>query len=301
MTKSNYANSMNWDDLKIILAVCRAGSLSGAARDLGSSHSTVFRQINAIEKKFATRFFDRLPHGYEMTEAGEAVLRVASSIEEDIIGLTRDLHGKDLRLQGKIRLTAPEGVSHYLLPKHLVSFYRKHPDIQIDLIITSSPLELARQEADIALRVTSKPPESTIGRKICQFSSAMYASKSYLTRAKNLSPHNYDLIMCEDGVNWLTPSIWKNKAKPNIVFSTDSTLGVVNAAKTNMGAAMLPCFIGDQEKKLQRVTPPIKDLNSELWILTHSDLRQTARVRALMKHLYSSLSEQKALIEGDLK
>jgi len=296
--QSSHDKNMNWDDLKIVLAICRAGSLSGAARNLGSSHSTVFRQINGIEEKFATRFFNRLPNGYAMTEAGEAVLRVASAIEEEIHDLSRELQGKDLRLQGKIRLTAPEGISHYLLSPLLAKFYRMHPDIHIDLIVTSNPLELSRQEADLALRITSNPPDSSIGRKICNFNSAMYASKAFLSRSKHLAVSEYNLVMSNDGLNWIPASIWKNRSKPNIIFSADSILSVVNAAKEGVGAAMLPCFIGHQEKNLQRLTSPLKDLSGELWILSHADLRQTARVRTLMTHLYQSLYEKKAIIEG---
>ena len=289
--KPTYDKKLNWDDLKIILAICRTGTLSGAARMLGSSHSTIFRQINAIEEKFATRFFNRLPNGYQMTEAGEAASHVASNIEEEIYALSRELQGKDLRLQGKIRLTAPEGISHYLLSPLLTQFYRLHPDIHIDLLITSHPLELARQEADLAIRVTTNPPESSIGRKICDFNSAMYATKSFLAKSKNKTINEYELLMSNDGLNWTPSSIWKNRTKPNIIFTCDSILGVVNAAKDGLGAAVLPCFIGDQEKKLQRITDPLYELGSELWILTHTDLRQTARVRALMTHLYESLCE----------
>ena len=296
--KPTYEKNLNWDDLKIILAICRAGSLSGAARVLGSSHSTVFRQINGIEKNFSTRFFHRLPNGYEMTEAGEAALSVATRIEEEIHGLSRELQGKDLRLQGKIKLTAPEGISHYILSPLLSQFYRLHPDIHIDLIVTSSPLELSRQEADIAIRITSNPPEASIGKKVCCFNAAMYATKSFLAKSKNKPINEYELAMSNDGLNWIPNTVWKNRSKPNIIFSCDSILGVVNTVKDGVSAAMLPCFIGDQEKKLQRVTDPLPELSNELWILTHADLRQTARVRALMQHLYESLSNIKGKFEG---
>jgi len=122
---------MDWNDLRIVLAICREGSLSGAAKVLGTSHSTVFRQIHAIEQKLSTRFFKRLSHGYEMTEAGETLLARAVRIEENILDLERELKSKDLRLEGGIRLTAPEGLTNYLLVPHLAEFHRKHPDIQI--------------------------------------------------------------------------------------------------------------------------------------------------------------------------
>lgn len=292
-------DQLNWDDLKIILAICRNGSLSGAARALGTSHSTVFRQINAIEKRFATRFFNRLPHGYEMTEAGEAVLRSAASIEDEILELSRTLLGRDLRLQGSIRLTAPEGICHYLLSPHLASFHAQHPQIQLDLLVTSNPLELSRREADLAIRVTNKPPQNCIGQKVCEYRAAMYASKTFLARSKHIAIHEYDLLMSNDGIDWLAPSIWKNKPKPNIVFTSDSILPIVNAAIEGIGAAILPCFIGDQESKLQRITTPLPDLRSDIWLLVHADLRQTARVKTLMAHLHQALSAQRGLIEGN--
>ena len=160
---------MEWDDLKVILAIGRAGTLSGAARSLELNHSTVFRRINQIEKKLGVRFFDRLPQGYVMTDAGEAAMSAAETIEDKVNSLARELVGKDLRLQGTIRVTAPEGVSLELLVPHLARFCKKHPDIHIDLVATGSALQLARREADLAVRVTTKPPDTSIGRRVCLF------------------------------------------------------------------------------------------------------------------------------------
>ena len=288
---------MNWDDLRIVLAICREGSLSGAARALASSHSTVFRQINTIEERFETRFFDRLPHGYEMTEAGETVMRAASNIEEDILDLTRELQGKDLRLKGSIRLTAPEGVAHYLLAPYLASFLRKNPDIHIELIASSENLVLSRREADIALRVTSNPPLESIGKKVCDFRLAVYATKAFIDASNDQELTEYDYVITNDGLHVPPASIWKKKEKPKIVFQSHTILAVVNAAKEGMGATIIPCFIGNREKELLQLTPPLTDLRSELWILTHADLRQTARVRALMTHLYECFTVEKRLFE----
>ena len=188
--------AMNWDDLKVILAICREGSLSGAAKVLGTSHSTVFRQINAIEKKLATRFFNRLSHGYEMTEAGETVLARAPGIEDNILDLEMELKNKDLRLKGTIRLTAPEGITNYLLLPHLARFYQQHPEIQIDLIVSSDDLKLTQHQADIAIRTTTKPPATSIGKKVCDFNLGIYATEAYLqkgvteTKKKTNSPIN---------------------------------------------------------------------------------------------------------------
>ena len=289
---------MEWDDIRVVLAICREGSLAGAARALGCSHSTVFRQINAIEKRFSTRFFNRLSHGYEMTEAGETVLKHAQAIEEDILDLERELKSKDQRLKGKIRLTAPEGLTNFLLLPHLASFYIKHPDIQVELIVSADDLQLSQLEADIAIRTTRNPPPTCIGKKICDFGLAIYATETYLEKVKHLDFTRYDYLQIDNGVNWFPPSLWTSDAPPRVIFKCSSIISVTKAANEGIGAAILPCLIGEKEPLLKRVAPPFKGL-TELWILTHVDLRQTTRVKALMDHLYRSLYEEKKIMAGD--
>ena len=281
---------LDWDDLRIVLAICRAGSLAGAARELGTSHSTVFRQINKIEKKFSTRFFNRLPHGYEMTEAGELMLRKVGGIEDAIVELRRELQGKDLRLQGNIRLTAPEGVSHYMLMPHLASFYRAHPDITIELLPSSVVFEMGRSEVDLAIRMTDSPPQNCIAKKICNFRMGLYASDAYLQNAGDRPVWEYDYVLCQYYLQPLSKHVWKGNAIPHIKFSSDNILSIANAAKADLGVAVLPCLIGDRESTLTRIdSPTITFFKSELWILMHADLRQTTRVKALMNHLYDSM------------
>lgn len=291
---------MEWSDLRIILAICRTGSLSAAARLLELNHSTVFRRINIIEDKMGVRFFDRLPHGYLMTEAGEAAMRTAERVELDVHSLTREILGKDLSLQGTIRVTAPAGVSLTLLSSILAGFCKLHPDIHIDLIATSHTLELSRREADVAIRVTRKPPDTSIGRRICDFKSTIYASRSYLNKYKQDSLDAYHWLITDDQMDWLPVNVLNKKKQSalKIVFSSNNILSVKDGVKEGLGVATLPCFIGDKEKKLVRLMPPIDELTSELWVLTHSDLRNTARVRALLTYIYDSLLTQTKLFEG---
>lgn len=289
---------MDWNDLRIILAICRAGSLTGAAKALGMNKSTVFRQINTIEKKMGVRFFDRIQQGYVMTEAGEATMHTAVRMDEEVINLERELLGKDYRLQGDIRLTAPEGIATYLLTPILASFCAEHPDIHVELVITNAPLELSRREADLAVRVTNNPPDTSLGRCIGNFDFCIYSTPRYLKKNQNkpLAEHNWITIL--DEKEWLIPLIWKSRehAKKRIVFSSSLTLTAISAAKQHMGVILLPCFMGDNEKGLVRVTNPIVEMANELWILTHPDLRHTARVRALMTYIYESLVEKQEML-----
>jgi len=292
--------NLEWNDLKIILAIGRAGTLSGAARSLKLNHSTVFRRINTIEENLDVRFFDRLPHGYVLTEAGEAAMRSAEHIDDEVHSLARELVGKDLRLQGSLRVTAPEGVTLKLLGPHLVKFCKAHPDIDLDLVVTSSELQLSRREADIAVRVTAKPPDTDIGRRICRFQFGLYASKAYLNKNKHSDLADYDWVMTDDSSDWFPQAIWKKtgQLRAKVVLTSNSMIAVLNAATEGLGVAPLPCFLGDSEKKLVRVIEPADDMKLELWLLTHPVLRHTARVKALMNFLQESLQDQVDLIEG---
>jgi DNA-binding transcriptional LysR family regulator len=286
--------------MRIVLAICRAGSLTGAAKALKLNKSTVFRQINAVEKKMGVRFFERVQQGYVMTEAGEFVMHAAARMEEEALTLERELLGKDFRLQGDIRLTAPEGITIHMLAPVIASFCKKHPDIRVQVEITNMPLELTRREADLAVRVTNKPPDTSLGRCIGEFNFCAYASPRYLKKHLTtvLSEHNWVTIL--DETDWLIPIIWKKKerARDKIVFSSSLTMAAISAAKQDMGVILLPCFMGDMENGLNRVGQPIKELRSELWVLTHPDLRHTARVRALMTFIYESLSEKQDIFSG---
>jgi DNA-binding transcriptional LysR family regulator len=293
---------MQWNDLSIVLAICRAGTLAGAARSLGLNHSTVFRRINGIEDKMGVRFFERLPHGYVMTEAGEVAMRAAERVDDEVLGLSRELLGRDLRLQGSIRVTAPEGISLYLIGPGINEFCKQHPDIRIHMAVTSSHLQLSRREADIAVRVTTTPPDSSLGRRVCRFRIARYATRNYLKKNPHGQLEAYDWLMSEEGYDWLTEALAEKgiRSPVNKVMVSNNVRVLIEAAKQDLGVIQLPCFLGDSEKKLVRLPDSPEEMMMELWLLTHEDLRNTARVRALMAFLHESLQPKIDLIEGRL-
>jgi DNA-binding transcriptional LysR family regulator len=252
---------MDWDDLRIVLAICRAGSLTGAARALGMNKSTVFRQLNAIETKMGVRFFERIAQGYVMTEAGESVMHAAARMEEEAINLERELLGKDFRLQGDIRLTAPEGVATYMLTPVIAKFCKQHPEIRVEVVTTNAALELSRREADLAVRVTSKPPDTSLGRCIGDFNFCVYGSTRFLKKYGDVELTDLPWVTVLDEFDWLIPLVWKKKeqARERVVFSSTLTLTTISAVKEDMGVMVLPCFLGDREKGLRRVGEPIEE------------------------------------------
>ncbi|HHJ15716.1 MAG TPA: LysR family transcriptional regulator [Gammaproteobacteria bacterium] len=295
------AQSIAWDDFRTVLAVCREGTLSGAARLLEVNHSTVFRRINALEEKLGVRLFERLPEGYAMTEAGESVREAGERIEDEVLGLSRKLVGRDLGLHGTLRVTAPDAFAIKLLTPLLVQFSHQYPGIQLELSMANHYLDLTRREADVAIRATMTPPESAIGRRLCALVTTVYGASPYLeAKQADQALEQYAWLMPDDDLAQLPFARWLNKhfSVASVVYRSNSLLGLFEAAKRGMGIAPLPCFLGDPESGLQRLIEPPEALASELWLLSHPDLRRTARVRALMDFLSEAIDAERALLEG---
>ncbi|WP_347310975.1 LysR family transcriptional regulator [Defluviimonas sp. SAOS-178_SWC] len=294
---------LEWNDLELILAICRAESLSGAARILGQTHSTIFRRINAVEARTGVRFFDRFPHGYVMTDAGRAAMATAERVENEVLALGREVLGQDERLRGRIRVTCPEAFAEEHAPGIVARFCRDHPEIQIDLVPGHGAVDLNRREAEVAIRATRAAPDTAFGRRICEFRFALYASEGYLATAGDLPLQAHSYCLIEGTLGWLVPHIWKTKeaGEPQVVFQCRASRAVQNAGAEGLGITFLPCYVGDADDRLLRVSDPIAALDLDLWVLTHRDLTNTARVRALMTHLYGELSARAYLFGGDMK
>jgi len=291
--------SLEWSDLAVILAVCRSGTLAGAARVLGQNHSTIFRRINAIEERTGVRFFERLREGYAMTDAGRSAMRYAERIEAEVHALGREVLGQDLRIQGKIRVTAPEGMLWKVLPPVFDAFVKRHPETSIEILGGHSMVDLGRRESDIAVRATAKPPDISLGKKLCNFRFALYASPQFLDSMDERPIHEQPWCFIEGTHEWLVPSLWKKpeQAERVIAFSSASVFGVLNCTAAGMGLTLMPCYLADAEPRLVRVSE-FTGPTLELWILTHPDLRHTARVKALMAFLFENLSKDADLFEG---
>jgi len=292
--------ALEWSDLAIILAICRAGSLSGAARSLGRTHSTVFRNINAIEEKTGVRFFDRLDGGYAMTDAGRTAMEFAERVEQEFHGLGLQVLGRDEKLSGRIRITCPDSMANEIAPGLVERFLDRHPDIRIDVSHGYDAADLSRREAEIAIRATASPPESSFGRRIAPFRFAIYAAERYLERAPETTLAEHRFCLIEGTAAWLSPLIWatRQEGEDHAVFQCRSARAVVNAAAQGLGLTVLPCYAGDAEPRLVRASDTIAALDMDLWVLSHPDLRGTARVRAMMSFLYDELGALRDLWIG---
>lgn len=278
---------MNWDDLRYFLAVAETRSLQGAARKLGVNHSTAFRRINGFEDAVGARLFERLADGYQLTSAGEELYAHATRVGEEIDLLQLKVFGHDYRPSGNIRLTAPDNIAYEFLPRYLASFSKRYPDIALELVVGAENLDLTRREADIAIRATTRPPPHLVGRKLLTLSWHYYASKAYLKRKEPLSqadlaPHR--LIGADGALEQLPPFRRLQAGLGDAIVMRCSTLNAMSAmASAGYGIALLP---DDQIKRsLVRLLPCEPRYSTELWLLTHPELRRTERIRLLMQHL----------------
>ncbi|MFQ5535728.1 MAG: LysR family transcriptional regulator [Sphingomonadales bacterium] len=290
---------MNWDDIKLFLALLRAGTVRAAAARLDVSHSTVARRIEAMERRLSVRLFDRLPTGYALTPAGEDMLRVAEGVENELDGLERRILGLDRKLDGQIRVTMVDVLATTLLMPSLVKFTQKYPGIDLDVEITYETADLDKREADIALRFARNPPEHLIGRRLVTCATAAYAAQDYLDNHDLRDPTAARWI----GFGGRNPyQKWVKESKfPNIPVRGRfvSLLVQLEACKAGMGIGMFPCFLGEPEPTLRRLSPAKRNPDFELWLLTHRDMRTNARIRVFSEFIASAIKRHRPLLEGD--
>ncbi|GAB1361346.1 LysR family transcriptional regulator [Rhodobacter sp.] len=288
------AQGQDWDDLRLFLAVARAGSLSGAARILGVTHSTVFRRIGAFEARLGVRLFDRLPGGYALTAAGEEMRDSAIRIEEEITALALKVTGQDQRPTGTIRITTTDLLAVGVLPRHIAVFRAEWPEIEIEVIVADGVLDLTRREADVALRVGNPGQETLIGRRVGRLAFAVYAAAG---RPPG-DPDGGDWIGYGSAHGPLSRNLARWWPDARQVYRTNSIIAAHAGAKAGIGLAALPCVIADCDPGLIRAAALPEDFMLDLWLLTHEDLRQTARVRLFLDFMATALAADADLMEG---
>jgi DNA-binding transcriptional LysR family regulator len=279
---------LDWNDFRIVLAVARAGGLVRAAAALGVNHSTVFRRLNMLEDRLGVQLFERLPHGYEPTDAGAQVVAAAERIEAETLTLERDLAGRDARLCGRLRVTSSETLAFRILTPEVVRFREAHPGVEIELVIENRQLDLTRREADLAFRATRPTQGDLFGRKLADVAWAVYGAETYLaTRDAPAAPGELAaqaMIGWDSAAGSVKAAQWLAATVPEsaIVYRSSSLINQLLAVKAGIGLALLPCYLADPEPDLRRALPPIPELTRELWLITHMALKSTARVRAFM-------------------
>src|SRR5271166_4292129 len=291
---------LSWDEFRLVKAIADSRSLTGAAEALGLNHSTVFRRLAALESAVGSHLFELSRSGYEPTAAGDEMIALATVMADSIIEFERRIAGRDFKPAGCLRVTTNELIAHHFLPAIMPQFRAQYPEMVLELILCDQILSLSRRDADVAIRLTNDPLETLVGRRVCAVRWSLYRGRTLMAslgseRAESLPFVGY----CE---NFEPPSIrrWiETHVRPGrIAAKVNSVHHAFRLAVHNFAVALLPCFIGDASADLMRIDEPLPELDVGLWVLTHSDLRRSARVRAFMEFASSELAKHKRAIEA---
>lgn len=278
----------NWDDLRIFQAMIGARSIREAAASLNTTHATMSRRIRALEEELGHTLFERGRDGYSATEFATGIFGFVDSVSENIAAIDRSAFSKEGGLAGIVRFSLLEDLYHCLLAEPISTFMTRHPLINLVIDTTSTLSDLGRREADVIVRITNQPPEQAFGRKVADSPLAGYASQAYLDDRPAI-----DRWIALDYGPTLAPLL---HARP--AFRSNSLSIVADSLRRGQGIGLLPCFVGETTEGLVRVPDiPLKP-DMEIWVLTHEDVRDNPRVRALMDHLYQVFSKQRGMIEG---
>ncbi|WP_328184492.1 LysR family transcriptional regulator [Marinobacter sp. OP 3.4] len=285
---------MDWNALKVFLAVEQAGSLAGAAQVLGVNPSTVFRRLNAFEKDVGARLFERLPGGYALTPMGEELRDIANRVDGAFNDMERRIVGRDVQPSGKVRITAPNNLAYRYLPDYLAGLNRDYPDITVELLVSNQEVNMSTRQADIAVRVTETPPEHLVGRKVRSIGWSVYASQAYRENhgvpasLEDLQYHK--LIGASGGMQHLPAFVWLERKLAHCIGArSDDLVAMSWLAQSGHGLALLPDDQQRPELEALFTFPPGR--SSELWLLTHTDLRHVERIKLVMRYLADAFME----------
>ena len=304
--------ALDWDDLRYVLAIGTAGSLAGAARVLSVNHTTVLRRLDALEAQLGSRLFDRQRSGYQPTEAGLALLEQVRHMATRADEIERQVLGRDRELTGPLRVTTAFVLMDHLLPQPLADFSRAYPGIEVEVIENAFLVDLSsrhaapeknwsRREADVALRLSGNVAEHLVGRKLGMTQCRVYALRNAPGLPQNVTP--LEELMREtpwvafehEGSarvydRWLREHLVQSNVRVRVdIFNAKAAM-----LRTGIGVGVLPTFMEDKHPELVAVSEPIPELALPVWILTHPDLRQTARVRAFIQFVGDAITKKLA-------
>ncbi|MDJ1157795.1 LysR family transcriptional regulator [Chelatococcus sp. SYSU_G07232] len=296
---------MSWDDFRLVKAIADTKGLTGAAERLGINHSTAFRRLGQLEENLGVRLFERHRSGYAPTPPAEEMVALADRMEDEVATLSRKLAGCELSPSGELRVTTNDTLLMHLLTPILGEFRSRFPNIRLDIVLANQALNLSKRDADIAVRATDDPPETLVGRRLATIHWALYGRRDAFpdgaTDADLRSLYDRQWVSLGDNLSGIRVSrfVREHVAAQNIGFRVNTVLGLTEAVEAGIGIGYLPCFIADPRPGLVRLSSPVVEFSTGLWLLTHPDLRHSARVRAFLDFVGAEIIKYRAAIEGE--
>ncbi|MDX9998392.1 MAG: LysR family transcriptional regulator [Phenylobacterium sp.] len=284
---------MDWEDLRYFLAVAKARTATGAARELKASPSTVIKRVSDLERSLGQLLFDRSREGYALTAFGQAILQRALPLEAAAHDIARFAEGAPTAPSGLVRVSTTESLASGWLAPRLAAFHRQHPAIQIEIFAGAEVVSLGRREADVALRLARPEGGDLRARRVGEVAFA-----GYRLRGADVDPGA-----------WI--AFHEQPARTAIARLAETRLGgrapVLRAgdfathqaaARSGLACAVLPCFLGDPDPLLERVEPGDPQLSLGLWLVVHRDLRSAPRVQAVLDFLADQAQVSRRLLAG---
>jgi len=282
---------MDWSDIRVFLAIARTGTLGAAARLTGQTQPTMGRRLRALESAVGQTLFQRTTDGLILTDEGTAVLAYAEKMEEDANAFERALLGKEQHLTGTLRVSSSDWFGIHVLTPVFAMFLRSHPRLSIELVTDSRRLNLARREADLVFRITPFDEADVIQRKLMKMAYALYGSIDVVPPTAG-DGEGYGLVTMNSAFETLPDVSWVKAMLPraHVVFGSNNRGAQARMCAEGGGLAVLPCPLGDNTAGIQRIdlgeAPPSRDV----WFGYHRDLRQLARLRALLDLVIDKLA-----------
>lgn len=290
-------HNMDWDQVRFFLAVVRNGSVSNAAKILKVNQSTVSRRITALEDQLGRPLFDRTANGWLVTPVGERLVKPAERMADEAHAIERQVVADSQELSGLLRVTVAEICTQVLAMPAISQFIRQYPSINLEVISSNAELDLAARDADVAVRVTEDPPQDLVGKRIGLLAYAVYGVEAMYERVMEGDQTVPCITWIGDGHSkpeWVTKSFTKTP----YIYRCSGLAFMQRMVQEGLGVAQMPCALGDSDPLLRRIPVRYVEAGWGLWVLSHVDLRTTARVRLFRDYLVSELEQKLDLIEG---
>ena len=288
------------NDLRFIAAIAETGSLSGAAKRLNVNHATAFRRVTALEASLGVRLFERASGRYTPTASGEELAKAGAIIEQTATASMLKVAGRDLRPSGLVRVTTTDSLFAAFVAPIARLCRSQYLEIQLQILLSNDIRDLSKRDADIALRPALQVPDHLIGKRLGAIAHAIYGTPDYLQEHDHRDWSRHQWAALDDNLSQHRTLKWlaQFRALDSLELRTNSFSGVAEACAASLGLAILPCFIGASYQGLQRISAPLPECENQLWLLSHPDLRHTARIKTVYQFLQQEMLGHADLLAG---
>ena len=292
--------NVNWDDVRLFLAVARAGQILAAARRLELNHATVGRRLTALEAGFGARLLDRRPNGCELTEAGRTFLEQAERMEAAMLAARAGVGGTDVALSGSVRVGAPDGFGTMFLAPRLWRLTDTHPDLTVQLVPVPRAFSMSRREADIAITIERPQAGRLVAAKLVDYSLGLYASAAYV------EAHGAPLSLADLPRHRLVGAVEDLLYSPRLAYHADivtdwparfevsSALGQTEAVAAGAGIGILHGFMAGGRPGLVRALPALS-IRRSYWLVFHESVRDVRRITAVADFIRGAVEKERGL------